>query len=51
MEFNKDNVMDLLATLVDELHEMRRHGETDIRSVISQVYIAKRAIFELEETK
>ena len=47
--FNKENVMDILATLIDELHDMRLHGETDIRAVISQVCIAKKGISELKE--
>jgi hypothetical protein len=49
MEFNKENVIDILATLIDELHHMRRHGETDLRTVISHVCIAQRAVNELKE--
>ncbi|WP_143069232.1 hypothetical protein [Paenibacillus sp. OV219] len=54
MTFSKENVEEIMLTLIDELHHIRRSGynsnmRTDMRTVITHVAIARRAIKELKE--
>lgn len=48
-ELNKQNVGDIMNTLLDQLHDMRRSGERDLRTVIHHVDIANKAIRDLKE--
>lgn len=48
-EFTRENVHEVLSTLLDQLHWMRREGERDMRTAIQHAEIARNAILRMEE--
>lgn len=47
-DFTKENVLETLETLYEELHQMRRDGETDIRTILIHLHFAITRIREMK---
>lgn len=50
-KFTKNEVLDIIYGLADEVQSMREEGDTDLRTVLHRIDIAIRDIGKLDDDK